>query len=215
MQNNKTKKIIKNIAMSLFTALFIFSCSTLTKVMNTMSDLNKIQFKLGNVNNFTISNVNISNIKQASDISITDGLKLTQAVSSRTLPTTFTLNVVASNPNKKSSDNNKYSTLDAVISSIDWILLIDDKETINGRVSTPVTIPAGTQTTNIPVSIGLDLFKFFGDKGYNDIINLALAVGGVNGSAARLKLKMKPVVSIAGYPISYPNYITAIDKEFR
>lgn len=95
------------------------------------------------------------------------------------------------------------------------MLLIDDKETINGKVSTPLTIPSGSQSTTIPVGVGLDLYKFFGDKGYNDIINLALAVGGVNSSAARLKLKMKPTISIAGFPISYPNYITAIDKEFR
>ena len=208
-----TKRNIKALSFAVFSALFIFGCSTLNKVVNTISDFDKIQFKLGNVQNFALCNVQISNIKSISDVSITDGLKLTQAFASKSFPTNFTLELVAHNPNKKSNNNNK--SFDAIIKSIDWILLLDDKETINGRVSSPITIPTASQNTIIPISIGLDLYKFFGEKGYNDIVNLAFALGGVNGSAARVKLKLKPEVSIAGIRIPYNAYITAIDKEFR
>ena len=210
---NINKKRTKIIVFFLFSVFFIFACKTITKVMNTISDLENIQFKLGTVEMFSVSNINISNIKSISDVSVSDGLKLTQSFANKSLPTNFTLNVVASNPNKKSNKNP--STLDAIINSFDWILFVDEKETINGKVTTPLTVPSSTQNTIIPVRIGIDLYKFFGDKGYTDIINLALALGGANGSSSRLKLKMKPQISIAGFPLSYPNYITVVDKEFR
>ena len=212
----KLKKIIntKNILLAFAIMFFGAGCSFFNAFMNTMSDLQSIQFKLGAVNNFSLANVNISDKRSVSDVSVTDVLKLTQAVTSKSMPTNFTLNVLAQNPNKKTADT-KQSTLDAVLSNFDWVLLIDDKETINGRVTNPITIPSGGRTETIAVGMGLDLMKFFGNKGYDDIINLAMAVGGVNGSASRLKLRIKPSVSIAGIPISYPNYVTVVDKEFR
>lgn len=115
----KVKTFLKSTAFVLVTVMILYSCSTISKVMNTISDLDKIQFKLGKVNNLTLNNVNISNIKSISDVSIADGLKLTQAFSSRSLPTNFTLDVLAKNPNTKSATTNNYSTLDAVISNID------------------------------------------------------------------------------------------------
>ena len=184
-------------------------------VVKQLSNLQHLQFKLGSADNFVVNSVNISNIRTVSDLSVNDALRLRQTVANKSLPVNFTLNILANNPNSKSSTSTSSSNFDAIISSIDWVLFIDDKETINGRVNTPIKVPSGNQTTVIPVSIGLDLVKFFGDKNYLDIMNLALAIGGANGSSSKLKLSMKPTVSIAGIPMSYPNFITVIDKEFR
>jgi hypothetical protein len=63
--------------------------------------------------------------------------------------------------------------------------------------------------------MSLDLYEFFGNKGYESVINLALALGGVSGSAAKVKLDIKPTVNTAIGPISYPNRLTIIDKEWR
>ncbi|MEK7250884.1 MAG: hypothetical protein AAB209_10740, partial [Bacteroidota bacterium] len=61
----------------------------------------------------------------------------------------------------------------------------------------------------------LDLMKFFKDKGYESIVNLALALGGANSAPSRLTLRVKPTVQTDFGPISYPNEIDVIDKEFR
>jgi hypothetical protein len=209
----KYSKKLRIIIFSLFSAVFVFGCANIGNVMNTLTNLDKIQFKLGKVSGFAVNNVNLSGVKSISDFSITDGLRLTQAFANKSLPTSFNLELIAHNPNAKPS--NSKSSFDAIIKSIDWVLLINDKETINGSVNSPVTVPSASKNTIIPLSIGLDLYSFFGEKGYNEIINLALALGGVNGSSSNLKLKLKPVVSIAGIQIPYSGYITAIDKEFR
>jgi hypothetical protein len=190
----------------------LVGCNAVKQAVNTISNLKNVQFKLGTANNFAVNNVNISQIHSISDIGVGDALRLTQAFANKTMPVSFNLNVLANNPNSTTTAGKKS---DALISHIDWVLLIDDKETVNGSVTSPITIPGSNQTTTIPINIGLDLYKFFGNNGYADVMNLALAIGGVNGSTSRLKLKIRPTISIEGITIPYPSYITAIDKEFR
>ena len=46
-------------------------------------------------------------------------------------------------------------------------------------------------------------------------MNLALALGGKNGSAARVTLKATPTIDTPLGAITYPGEISIIDKEFR
>ena len=250
-------KKIRSITIVAITLLVLGGCSLIKSITNEISNFAKLQFKLDNVNNFTLNNVKLSNLSTMSDISATDILALTKAVANKQLPVTFTLNVLASNPNNTTttttgtsvntttkaatakakttgSNTNTTSTststtntgtkttskgsglnYDAVIEGLDWILYIDNVKTVSGKVTTPVTVPTGNSSTIIPVNINLDLYEFFGNQGLNNLINLALSIGGVSGSASKLQLKAKPTVKIAGVPISYPSYITVVNTEFR
>lgn len=249
-------KKIRSITIVAITLLVLGGCSLIKSITNEISNFAKLQFKLDNVNNFTLNNVKLSNLSTMSDISATDILALTKAVANKQLPVTFTLNVLASNPNNtttstgtsvntttkaatakaKTTNSNTNTTstststtntgtkttstgsglnYDAVIEGLDWILYIDDVKTVSGKVTTPVKVPSGNSSTIIPVNINLDLYEFFGNQGLNNLINLALSIGGVSGSASKLQLKAKPTVKIAGVPISYPSYITVVNTEFR
>lgn len=247
-------KNIRSITIVAIALLFLGGCSLIKSITNEISNFAKLQFKLDNVNNFTLNNVKLSNLSTMSDISATDILALTKAVANKQLPVTFTLNVLASNPNNtttstgtsvntttkaatakaKTTNSNTNTTststtntgtkttstgsglnYDAVIEGLDWILYIDDVKTVSGKVTTPVKVPSGNSSTIIPVNINLDLYEFFGNQGLNNLINLALSIGGVSGSASKLQLKAKPTVKIAGVPISYPSYITVVNTEFR
>jgi len=101
-----------------------------------------------------------------------------------------------------------------VIKNLAWRLFIDNNETINGNVGN-VSVPGVGQTTNIPIGMSFDLLKFFKDAGYDNVINLALALGGKNGSASRITLKVRPTVETVLGPITYPGEFDVIDKEFR
>ena len=100
------------------------------------------------------------------------------------------------------------------IKNLAWRLFIDSKETVTGNIG-GITVPGIGQATNIPILMSLDLFKFFSDQGYDGIINLALALGGRNGSSARITLKATPTVETVLGPITYPGEIDIIDREFR
>ncbi|MCX7833254.1 MAG: hypothetical protein N2490_03495 [Ignavibacteria bacterium] len=185
---------------------FLSSCS----VYHTLTNVQRLQFKLGSVNGFTIAGVNISNISSLTDISALDIIKLTNAFASGKFPTNFTLNLIAKNPNDGTGGTTQTT---AIIKNLDWRLLIDNNETINGAIQN-IEVPGVGKETVIPIQISLDLLKFL-NKSYDDLMKLALAIGGKNGSAARLTLKVKPTVDTFLGPITYPGEISVIDREFR
>jgi hypothetical protein len=189
--------------------LFLGSCKTLNQFADSLNNLQRLEFKLDEVNNFRLAGVNLSNIKSVSDISLMDGIKLTKAFSEKRLPAQFVLNVDAKNPNDGTGGSKQSS---ATLTALDWKLYIDDKETIAGNINKELVIPGTGSSETIPLVMNIDLYEFFGNKGYEDIINLALAIGGQGGSASRLKLDARPTVKTPLGNINYPNRITIVDK---
>jgi hypothetical protein len=189
--------------------LIQFRC---TGLLDTVSNLQRLQFKLGTIDNMSAAGVNIKSIRKISDFSIMDGAKLLNSFTSGQLPVSFTLNVLAKNPNDGTGGT---SHTTAIIKSLAWRLFLDDKETINGNIPNSIEVPGVGQATTIPVVISLDLLNFFKNQGYESLINLALALGGVSGSSARVTLKATPTIDTFLGPITYPGEISIIDKEFR
>jgi len=201
----------KTIILLIAATLFLGSCKTLNNLKDSLNNLQRLEFKLDNVNQFRLAGVNLSNINSVSDISLVDGLKLSQAFASKKLPAQFVLNVDAKNPNDGKGGSKQSA---ATLTSFDWKLYIDDKETIAGDINKDFVIPGTGQSETIPLVMNIDLYDFFGNKGYEDIIKLALAIGGQNGSAARLKLDARPTVKTSLGNINYPSRITIVDKDW-
>ena len=141
-----------------------------------------------------------------------DGAALAAAFARGQLPASFTVNVAAVNPNDGTGGSPKSA---ATLTSFAWTLLIDNATTISGDIASPIIIPGAGQESTIPLRMSLDLAKFFRDKGYDHIINLALALGGANSSPSRLTLRARPTIKTDFGPISYPGEIDIVDKEFR
>lgn len=200
------KKIL--LPLILFFALINFSCSS---IYETIVNLSRLQFKLGDVNHFTLNGIPISNKSKLSDFSALDIVKISTAVVQGALPVSFTLNVQAKNPNDGTGG---YKRTDATIKSFPFRLLIDDTETISGNISSPVGVPGTGEITVIPLQINLDLVRFFKDKGYESLINLALSLGGKSGSSSKLELLAKPTVTSPIGDISYPNELSIVNLSF-
>ena len=188
------------------------ACSTIRDITNTLASISRLQFKLGTVNNFRLAGVDISRISDPSKLSIGDGIALGHAFARKSLIATFTLNVDAKNPNTGAAGT-RQTVL--TLNDLDWRLLIDDKSTITGHLGRPFDIPGNGQTVPVPLDMSLDLYAFFADKGYEGILNLATAIGGQQGSAARIKLDAMPSVGTPFGQLTYPSRIVIVDKEFR
>jgi hypothetical protein len=183
------------------------SCS----VYQTMVNLSRLKFKLGDVNNLTLNGINISNKKSISDFNAVELLKLTTVITSGKLPASFTLNVEAKNPNDGSGG---YPKTDATLKAFPWKLEIDNVETISGNIGNPVSVPGTGEITNIPLTMNLDLIEFFGNKGLDNLVNLALALGGQEGSSSKLTLFATPTVSSPLGDIKYPGELKIVDQTF-
>ena len=204
--------IVSIAAITLVIIAVISGCKTVTDITNALSSLNKMEFKLRNIENMRLAGVDVSKVSDPKRLSITDGISLGKAFAEKRLPASFVLNVDARNPNNGTSGAR---SVPLTLNGFDWRLLIDDVRTIGGNIAEPIDIPGTTANTNIPLSVNLDMYQFFAEKGYDGIVNLALALGGANGSASRVKLDAQPSVGTPFGQMTYPGRLTIVDKEFR
>ena len=207
--NNCYLRLITNALMSvlLISSAYLSGCSG---VSDTIKNAERLKFKLGSIDGFDLSGVKIKNMNSIKDLNIMDGAKLLSAFSSGNMKSKFTVNLIAKNPDSQGGSKESSS----LIKSIDWRLLLDNKEILDGEVNN-ITVPGVGKSVTIPIPVTVDLMKIVGDAGYESIINLALALGGKSGSSSRLTLKIKPTIDTFLGGISYPGEIDVIDKEFR
>lgn len=201
-----------SLCLLLFGVLFFQGCATLGEVFRTLTSLKNLQFRLDAIGDFSLAGIRIGEKSRLGDFSFTDGLQLLAAFRNKRLPVRFLLNVEARNPNDGSNGTTRtVSTL----TRFDWRLLIDDQPTVSGGIDKPLEIPGTGQTTVIPLRLELDLYEFFGSRGYDDLLNLALALGGQDSDISRVALDAQPGVSTPLGDITTPERITIISKEFR
>jgi hypothetical protein len=207
-----SKRMVPLVGMVLVLVVSITGCSSLKQIADALNGLGRLQFKLDNVSGFQLNNsIDLGSLNSVSDVSIMQAAGLVAAFQQKRMPASFTVNVLAKNPN---NGTNGKSATDLYLSKIAWTLLIDDKTTISGVTEKNLMIPASGQSISIPMTFSLDLFQFFGDKGYEDMINLALAIGGRSGSSSRLKLTARITATVLGQSVTYPNDITIVNSQF-
>ena len=198
-----------SILLALVSVFMVSGCQAIKDATNALNAFKQLQFKLGDVNNFKLAGVNISTLQNPKNLGVTDGVKLLNAFNNKELPVSFRLNVEAKNPNPASA-----GTGDFFLKKMDFTLYIDNKKTIDGTVADRLRVPPGGGTATIPVDMSLDLLEFFGNKGYEDLLNLAFAIGGVDGSSSRLKLGARVTVETPLGDVRYPGELTIINASF-
>ena len=171
-------------------------------VLQQMVTFTKCEFKMNSLSNSKLAGVDIQNKKSFSDLTFMDAANVTKTLLGGELPLTFTLNIAAKNPNPSTAAMQKMS----------WILYIDDNEITQGTMNKAVSIPPG-ETTNIPLEIKLDLKKLFNNKTKKSLLNFAFNLADAGGYPTRVKLAIKPTITVAGIPIEYPGYFN-LKKEF-
>jgi hypothetical protein len=200
------------LAALLAACLVLGSCAALNDVTSALVNLQRLKFRIGAVRGFRVLGIDVGAKAKLSDFTAADVLKLGQAYAAKKLPIEFTLEVLAVNPNDGTGRSTRtVSTL----TSLEARLLIDDKPTVTGNIDRPVEIPGTGQESVIPLRLSLDLLEFFANKSVNDVLNLVLAIGGRDGSPARLALDAQPTVSTPLGPITYPGRLTIVSAEFR
>lgn len=202
-----TKKITVFLLLTIFLSGLFTSCS----VLDSLTNLKNLKFKLTGIKEFKVSDVSITGKSKITDFGFTDAMKLSNLLQGNSFPVSFVLDVAAFNPNDGKSTPIK---TDATISSLDWRLLIDDVPTITGDISSPITVPASGQAISIPLTMNLDLYKFFNGQTIDKLLNLAFAIGGQNSNLSRVKLDVKPTVTTVFGAMTYPGRITIIDKNY-
>lgn len=206
MNNKKIKRFFISLII-LISILTFVQCS----ILQTITNLSRLQFKLGDINGFRVNNIDISSKTSLSDLTPSEMITLSSIITQGKLPVSFVLNVNAKNPNDGTGG---YARTDATLKGFRWRLFIDDKETITGDIDSPISVPGTGEVTNIPLRINFDLLQFFKGEKLDQIANLVLAIGGREGNTSRITLYATPTVSTPFGDIKYPGELKIIDKNF-
>lgn len=189
-----------------FTSL---SCNVVKELAQGLTSLTRCSFKLQGISDFKLAGISLTG---KTSLGLADAAKAVAGFSRGELPAEFVLGVGVKNPNDGPAGTTKAA---AIMTGFAWNLRLDDTPTISGNITDPITIPAAGQETVIPLNMNLDLMRFFKDRGYEKILNLAMALGGAQGSTSKVTLRAKPTIKTDFGPLTYPGEIDIIDKEFR
>ncbi|MEM1271556.1 MAG: hypothetical protein AAGI08_16035 [Bacteroidota bacterium] len=179
--------------------LTLSSCTTL----NELRALSQVDFAINDVNQTRLAGVNIDNIRSYEDVGALDAIRIANAVRNKELPFNFTLNLVGENPESNQTQ--------ARMVSLDWTLFLEDRETISGVFNDEVVLPPGSPV-NIPISMEVDLYRFFGDN-LPDLVDLALSISGQGGAPKNIRLNATPSINTPIGPIRYPGEITIVSRQ--
>ena len=200
----------KKIILAFITFLIIlagFNCSA----FQTITNLSRLKFKIVSVSNLQLAGVSLEGKKNVNDLSSLEALRLSAAFVRNSLPLSFTINVDVKNPNDGSGG---YPRTNATIVSFPWRLYIDGKETVTGNIGSEVSVQGTGETSVIPLKISVDLVRFFKDKGYEGIINLALNLSRQGNSTSKITLYAQPTVRTELGNIKYPEELKIVNFEY-
>ena len=141
--------------------LFILTI-TACGVFNTLGDFSKLKFRIGSAENITLGGINIDDKTEFIDLTADEIKKLYRIVYDEHVPLSFTLNVIALNPNNGKGD---LPPANIKLKSFPFKLYIEEKETISGNISEPVLMTASEEEKEFQLNISVDLWEFY--KGNN------------------------------------------------
>jgi len=161
------------------------------------------EFRLASVEQATLAGVDVTHLRNASDLSLINQARIATAYASGNLPLRLRVNLEVRNPNDEI----------AAVNAFDYIALLDGKQVATGRSMERIEV-APNSVAVAPIALESNLREVVGEQSGEALANLALGLGDQNSTSHRLTLRLKPTfVTSSGRSISAPGYVN-VEKEF-
>lgn len=183
--------------------LFVFFTGISCRQIRELQTFANCDFRLANLENTTLGGVNVQNVRSISDLNLSQAARITQAYASGSLPLNLIVNMEVKNPN----------ATPAAMNSVDWIMVIDDKEIVDGTVNERIQIDPDGGVTKLPIRISTDLRKVLNSMPADQAVNMGLGLAGSGGKPTRVTLKIRPSIMVGQTVLKYPGYIN-VNQEF-
>lgn len=187
---------LKKTLIILFVTMGLASCDVLDQLAQ-MANFANCTFNFDSVNQIQMLGIDLSKGMTKENLNITQGLALVNAISNRSLPVSFNVNLDVSNPN----------SIAASMSKMDYILTLNGKQVISTSMNNSVNVPANSNNV-ITIPVTTDLFQLFSGESADAIVNLAFKLAGANSNPINVGLKVKPYITIGNQQLAYPDYIS-------
>jgi hypothetical protein len=167
-------------------------CQQIKNITHSLSQFSTPRFKIESITEFKLAGVPIATKSSINDFSPIDAVKIGQEVARNKLPASFIINIAVKNPNTGTSGT---KPIPVTLKKMDWVLFIDGVQTISGKLNKEFQYPASNSIGHLPLEVSLDLFEFFGNRGYEGLVNLALYLGGVKSDPSKIAIEAVPTFS--------------------
>jgi len=180
------------LAAVLLASFALSGCATL----QSLAQLPQVRFHIDGTSDGRLAGVDIDRLRHAEDLGTIDLARVGLAVARRRVPLRFDLHIGAENPS-----TNRY---DLRLERLEWTLVLEDRDTVSGVFDRPVVIESDG-TTDIPLTIELDLLRFF-SHGARDLAAVAVRAAGAGGPT-NVRLRARPTIRTPAGPFRFPNEI--------
>jgi len=179
-------------------------------------NLLRCRFRTEGTQDFVMAGIPLDSLDSLTPQQLAEALA---AWGSGSFPMDFTLNVGIQNPNEGSSSG---PSIPAELTSFDFDLYLDGSDggsgdtswVFSGGLGAPLVVPEGGETEILPLDISLDAFALLEELGPEAVIDLALAIGGIDSGIrdsehlGRIYIQADPEFDTPLGPITYPGGVT-------
>ncbi|MCX7879167.1 MAG: hypothetical protein N2517_00710 [Ignavibacteria bacterium] len=188
---NFSSRTILYYAMLLF-ALLSSSCQQIRNITHKLGSFTALRFKIESITQFSLAGINLATKSSLNDFTAVDALKIGQEIAGNRLPVSFVINVAVKNPNTGFGGT---KPIPVKLSQFKWTLFIDGIQTVSGGLAKEYHFPSSSEPSHLPLEVKMDLFQFFGNRGYEGLMNLALKLGGFNSNPSIITIEAEPTFS--------------------
>lgn len=178
---------------------FIFLLSFLLVNCRAYKELKALQtcnFKAISIENIQLAGYDLKSKKNITDFSFLEIGKIGKDYTEKKLILSYTIPIQAQNPNQKLAAMNR----------LEWKLMLDEIEILNGISNSRVEIPA-QQSTTFPLNIKMNITDILSQKSLQELQELAFNLIDEHKKGTRLKLKVKPYLRVGEKQLRTPVFM--------
>ena len=192
--NHRSSLQLLLLAVATLAVVALTGCATAQQSFRELSALQDVDVEVAGTRNEVLAGISVSRLQNPDRLRAQDALRLAAAIQQRNLPLQLTVDLDAKNSGAHQT---------ARILSIDWRLLLQEREAVAGRVGAQPAIAPG-RSIQIPINLKLELMQFFGDD-LEELVRVARRIAGDDGAAdAEAFLMVTPTVETALGPLRSP-----------
>ena len=196
------KKITKTIVslIVLFSLTFMPACDVMNNIGGAYR-LSQSEYKYSSLNDIQLAGMKLGN---ASSISLSNLASIATVLAggnSQTIPFSMTLNMDVTNPN----------TAAAFLDALDYQIIINDLEFVEGKMDMPIRIEPG-ETKVIPIPVSVDLRNLINRYSQERVTKEMSSFLGITPNETTVMVKLWPKLTVGNTLIKVP---AAIPVEFK
>lgn len=194
------KRIIAAIILLLSLTVAYQSCSTVKQV-SEMSRLNSCEFSFEGIRSLRLAGIDLGDGTSAGGIQGGQLMQLVNAMFQKNIPISLDVMMKVDNPNNKA----------ATVSRMDYIILLEGMELLNGETKTQYTIGPNSSEV-LPLPLQTELFTALAAQNREDITRLINKFTGKDQEPMEVTVRIKPYINIGLTSLPYPGYLTFTQK---